>query len=189
MSFSVLVITEDPTKDGYIVRPLISRLMKECGRAQAKINVVTNPRTQGYADAKAKLFEHIIEAYSYYDLFLFIADADGKDRGREFDSMEAEAGRKGVKLFCVAARQELEAWLLSGHLKKLTFPWEQIREDVSVKENVFEPFLKHYGDPNSADGGRGLLMTEALEQFYGILQRCPELMDLKDRITALLREF
>jgi hypothetical protein len=84
MSFKVLIIPEDPTNNGYILKPLIKRMMKECGKQNAQVDVLGNPRVQGYNHAKTLMSENIFERYAHKDLLLFIPDADGKDRSREF---------------------------------------------------------------------------------------------------------
>ena len=76
----------------------------------------------------------IFGRYAHIDLLLFIPDAYGKNRSREFGILEKEAIEKGAKLLCCAACQEVEAWLLAGRLDKLDKPWSAIRADPSVKD-------------------------------------------------------
>ncbi|HLO51689.1 MAG TPA: hypothetical protein VK211_24970 [Kamptonema sp.] len=185
MSFNVLIIPEDPTNNGYILKPLIKKMMRECGKQNAQVEVLGNPRVEGYNHAK-KLMSGIIERYAHKDLLLFIPDADGKDRSQEFVIIETEATEKDVRLFCCAACQEVEAWLLAGHLDKLNKPWSEIHADVSVKENFFADFLSSYGNAKAAGGGREALMLETLQNYRGLLDRCPELKELQRRIQNLL---
>jgi hypothetical protein len=186
MTFKVLIIPEDPTNNGYILKPLIKRIMKECGKQSAQVDVLGNPRFQGYNHAKTLMSESIFERYAHKDLLLFIPDADGKDRSREFALLEKEAIVKGAKLLCCAACQEVEAWLLAGNLDKLEKRWSEIRADPSVKENFFADFLSSYGNPKAAGGGREGLMLETLENYRGLLDRSPELKDLQTRLQNLL---
>ncbi|MBO1346798.1 MAG: hypothetical protein EBE86_005075 [Hormoscilla sp. GUM202] len=186
MSFNLLVISEDPTNNGYIFIPLIKRMMKECGKPNSRVALMTDPKASGYENAKYLIREVVIERYAYKDLLLFLPDADGKDRSQEFASLEGEAMAKGVNLLCCAAVQEVEAWLLAGHLDKLDTPWSEIRADISVKENVFEDFLDREGDPKIAGRGREALMRETLLNYRGLLDRCPELKELQRRIQNLL---
>jgi len=93
VSYRVLVISEDPTHNGYILAPLIGRILQECGKPNAKI-----------------------------------------------------------------------------------------------KENVFLSFLTAYGDSRRAGGGRDLLMEATLQNYNGMLQRCPELQALQGRIKMVLAE-
>jgi hypothetical protein len=134
------------------------------------------------------LVEQILDRYCHLDLLLFLPDADGKDRSGEFKRLEEQAREKSVKLLCCADIQEVEAWLLAGHLDKLSTNWHNIRADISVKEDIFAPFLAQYGDPHRAGGGRDLLMNQTLQNYDGLLQRCSELAILQERIQKLLAE-
>jgi hypothetical protein len=176
-----MIVPEDPTYNGAILQPLICRMLAECGKGNAKVDVLANPKAAGFEHAKA-LLPQIVERYTHYDLLLFLPDADGNDRSPAFTGLEREAAVAGVTLLCCAAVQEVEVWLLAGHPQKIGQPWHEVREDVSVKENVFEPFLEQYGDPRRPGGGRDLLMKEGLRNYDGVLQRCPELATLQARI-------
>ncbi len=188
MSFKVLVVPEDPTYNGYILSPLVSRIMEECDKPNAKVTVLTNPKTSGYENAKTLLVNRILETYSHFNLILFLPDADGNDRSAEFAALQARAVEVGASLLCCAAIQEIETWLLAGHLDKLDPSWAEIRADLDVKETVFGPFLAQHGDPRRASGGRDLLMEETLRNYPGLLARCPELAELEARIRAILAE-
>ncbi len=99
--------------------------------------------------------------------------------------MELE-NRFAPKLLCCAAVEELETWLLAGHVEKLRRPWAQVRSDISVKENVFLPFLKEFGDSRRPGSGREELMGATLDNLSGLFARCPELEKLRDRIDRTL---
>lgn len=188
MSYRVLVVPEDPTYNGYILKPLVGRMLRECGKPNAEIKVLDNPRPKGYEHAKSLLLEQVLDRYRHFDLLLFLPDADGKNRDEEFERLEDHARAKGVRLLCCAALQEVETWLLAGHLDKLATNWQDIRANVSVKENIFLTFLTEHGDPRRAGGGRDLLMNETLQNYNGMLQRCPELQTLQERIKTTLAE-
>ncbi len=51
MSFRVLVIPEDPTYNGYILRPLAETMLAEAGRPNARVTVLANPKLDGYDHA------------------------------------------------------------------------------------------------------------------------------------------
>ncbi|MDX1984844.1 MAG: hypothetical protein SFV51_31515 [Bryobacteraceae bacterium] len=55
MSLRILIVPEDPTYNGAILAPLVTRMLTECGRPKAKVTVLENPRVQGYAHAKQQL--------------------------------------------------------------------------------------------------------------------------------------
>jgi hypothetical protein len=193
MSWNVLVVPEDPTNNGYLLRPLCKRLLREAGRPNANIVVLPEPRVQGYSHAKKLLEDRIPRNWWHFELILFICDADGSAESRkdEFKRLEQLAllRPRPVRLICCAAQQELETWLLSGHpekLKDLSGRWQEIRAEVSVKERFFQPFLEKYGDPATPSQGRERLMQEALANYDGMKRRCPELQELEDRIRALI---
>jgi hypothetical protein len=186
LSFDVLVVPEDPTYNGYILKPLISRMLAECGRANARVTVLSNPRARGYEDAKALLRNRLFDRYRHMNLLVFLPDADGKDRGGEFQMLEEEAGSRGVRLLCCAAKEEVEVWLLAGYRDGLGRGWQEVRSDVAVKENVFQPFLAAHGNPKAPGGGRDLLMAETLRGYRALLQLCPELAELERRIRETL---
>lgn len=190
MSFLVLVIPEDPTYNGYILKPLVSRILAECGKVNAKVEVLTNPKVSGI-DHIPTLLPNIVERYAHFDLLLLLVDADGRDRSRQFERFEAHAAMRlarPVRLICCAAVQEVEAWLLAGHTSKLGRPWSEVRADVSVKENIFAPFLRQFGDPRSPGGGRDMLMKEPLSNYRGLLERCPELAELQEKVCSSLEQ-
>ncbi|HKI00374.1 MAG TPA: hypothetical protein VKK31_00195 [Thermoanaerobaculia bacterium] len=186
MSFDVLVVPEDPANNGYILKPLISRMLAECGKANARVTVLSNPRTKGYEHAKALLRNQLFLRYRHMKLILFLPDADGKNREGEFQALEDEANRQGVRLLCCAAKEEVEVWLLAGYRDKLEQRWQDVRSDTSVKENVFQPFLAAYGNPKAPGGGRDLLMAKMLSSYGALLQLCPELAELERRIREIL---
>jgi len=193
MSWNVLVVPEDPTNNGYLLRPLCRRLLREAGRPNANIVVLPEPKVQGYFHAKKLLEDRIPRDWWHFELILFICDADGlaasrKDEFKRLEQLARERTRP-VPLICCAAEQELETWLLSGHpekLKDLGEHWQKIRAEVSVKERFFDPFLEKHGDPATPSQGRERLMQEALKNYDGMKRRCPELQELENRIRALI---
>lgn len=186
MSFRVVVIPEDPTYNGYILKPLVERILAECGKKKAKVMVLTNPKADGYEHAKILLGE-VFERYRHHDMMLFLPDADGKDRSGEFAHLEQKSRQAGVHLICCAAVQEVEVWLLAGHTDKLEPAWNEVRADVSVKENIFDPFLREHGDARRAGGGRDLLIQETLTNYGGLLDRCPELRVLQESVCQYIQ--
>jgi len=155
-------------------------MLEQCGRPNARVTVLENPRVSGFEHA-CSLMPEIVERWAHFDLLLFLPDADGQDRTPLFDHLESKARDK---LICCAAVQEVEAWLLAGHVGRLGRPWPEVRFDISVKENVFEPFLRQFGDTRLPGGGRDRLMRETLANYQGLLNRCPELAALQARVCA-----
>jgi len=185
MSFKVLVIPEDPTYNGYILKPLINRIMESVDKPNASVNVLTNPKLNGYEHAKASI-ESICERYRHIDLFLFIPDNDcNKNRQPTLNELTEKLRNKGYKITCVAAAEEVETWFLSAHKDKIEADWQIVKQDCSVKENHFYPFLQKHGD-NSPGGGREELMKEGLKRYRGMISLNPELKFLIDEIKKLI---
>lgn len=186
MSFRVAVIPEDPTSDRYVLQPLVRALLDDCGKPRASIEVVSNPKAEGYEHAKRLLREGMIERYAKRDLLLFLPDSDLRDRSADFSKLESRASALGARLLCCAALPEVEIWLLAGHVERTGRTWSELRGHAHLKEAVFEPFLAEHGDERRAGGGRDLLMAETLRNYAGLLARCDELRVLRDRIRATI---
>ncbi len=185
MSFKVMVIPEDPTYNGHILKPLIERVMTEVGKPKAKIVVLTNPALKGYEDAKRQL-ETIFEKYPHYNLFLFLPDRDGKaERDESLRALTAQYQNRNIPFIAKAAVEAVEVWLLAGYKSKLSRSWREVRADLNVKESTFRQFLKEYGD-DSPGNGRERLMREALKNFSGLKSNCPELEALSNDINQLI---
>ena len=184
MSYNVLVISEDYKNDQQILRPLVSRLLRECNKPRANVSVWANLAVRGFERVRDEL-PAIIRDSPQFHLFLFLPDCDGQHRGRAdlFANLEI---KHSPKLICCAAVEEVEAWLLAGHVDKVGRGWPEVRSDTSVKENVFEPFLRQHGDPRRPGGGRDELMQQTLANLPGLLARCPELDQLQKRICEAL---
>jgi hypothetical protein len=192
MSLNLLIVPENPTYNGAILKPLCEKLLQECGKPRANIEVLANPRTNGYEHARKLFPQTILDLYSHKHLVLFLPDSDGQDRGIDFARIETEFERAAVaiarpiRVICCAAVPEVEAWLLAGHQDKWEpgWQWGTMRGDRSIKENYFHPFLEVHGQNQSRlpDAGRRQLTVEALRNFAGIKQRCPELQELENRV-------
>lgn len=185
MSLHVLVIPEDPTYNGYILQPLVERMLEELGKPKAHVKILADPKTNGYAHAISVIRGNLFGQYKHFPLWLFLPDGD---RTSDLKWLESELMGRGVHLLCCAAQPEVEAWLLAGHRDKLSISWPDVRQHPRLKEDVFEPFLKLFGDPRSASGGREELTSATLRNYRGLLSVCPELAELEDRLRAFLSQ-
>ncbi|MBM4025870.1 MAG: hypothetical protein FJ280_10765 [Planctomycetes bacterium] len=185
MSFRVLVIPEDPTYNGYILQPLVERMLAELGKPNARVVILTNPKLNGYTHAVSAIRGDLIDRYQHFDLWLFLPDGD---RAGNLQALESELLERGIRLLCCAAQPEVEAWLLAGHRDELPLPWTQVRRHPRLKEGVFEPFLRQFGDLRSPGAGRERLTCQTLANYRGLLSVCPELADLEDRLRAFLAQ-
>jgi len=183
VSFRVLIIPEDPTYNGYILKPLVERMLAELGKPNADVTVLTNPKLNGYPHAVSAIRGDLIDRYRHFHLWLFLPDAD---RASDLGPLESSLAEQGVHLFCCAAEPEVEAWLLAGYRDKLALSWGDVRQHPHLKEDIFKPFLAQFGDSRSPGGGRERLVREALANYRGLLSVCPELADLEDRLRTFL---
>ena len=188
MSLRVLVIPEDPTFNGHILAPLVRALMADAGRPSARVQILANPRVQGYVQARQAIRDRLPGRYGWYNLWLFFPDADrvNEDAMR---GLEAELEAKGISLLCCPAQPEVEIYACAAFLRDLrdmNQTWAELREHPRLKEEVFEPLLEQHGDSDGPDQGRGFMIEQSLRNLPLLYRLCCELKTLRDRIVALL---
>jgi len=183
VSFQVLVIPEDQTYNGYILKPIVERMLAELDKPNARVTILPNPKLNGYPHAVSAIRGDLIDRYRHFHLWLFLPDGD---RASDLGFLESELAGRGVHLLCCAAVPEVEAWLLAGYRDRLSLSWGDVRQHRRLKEDIFEPFLAQFGDSRSPGGGRERLVREALANYRGLLSVCPELADLEGRLRTLL---
>jgi hypothetical protein len=185
MSFRVLVIPEDPTQNGYIPKPLVRAVVGDAGRPRARVEILSNPRIQGYDQAVRAIREDLAARYWFWDLWLFFPDAD-RASWQAMRDLERTLEGQRVRLRCCPAQPEVEIYACAGFVRELREPWDQARADPRLKEQVFLPLLQARGDPDRPGQGRDLLIAEALQSLPGLYRLCPELRELRDRIERCL---
>ena len=179
MSFNVLVIPEDFTKDEHILKPLVKRILEECGR-KAQVEVCREPNFQGVDSAlKLSALREVIEIYPMVHLFVLVVDRDGrsgrKQRTDEIEHMLSdELKPKGKAFLAEVAWQEVEVFILAG-LKLLNgWRWNEIRADANVKDTYFKEMVLSRGTDRYPHQGRKVLMAEAIAKWNRIKSRCAE---------------
>ena len=185
MSFSVLVIPEDPMLNGHILKPLAKAIMADAGRPAVKVDVLSNPRLRGYDDAVKALRSRHLERYRFKDLWLFFPDAD-KATGDAMRALEKYVAKQGIALLCCAAQPEVEIYASVAFRDHIPGSWEEARRHPRMKEEIFEPLLAKHGDPRRAGAGRDLMISASLDNLHLLFRLCPELQSLRDRIAAHL---
>ncbi len=184
MSFKVLVIPEDPTLNGYILKPLVETVLREAGKPKAKVTVLSNPKVGGFDQALHAIREILPLSYKHWDLWIFMPDAD-RASAPAMRALEEQLRDKGISLLCSPAQPEVEIYCCIGHRSELQSAWDEVRFSSRMKEDYFEPLLKKHGDTNRAGGGRDTLLALALAKTSTLFQLCPELADLRDRVRQL----
>ena len=181
----VLVIPEDQTYNGYILRPLVKAIMADLGRPSAKVATPGKPRIHGYAHATAVIRNELPVLYGFYDLWLFFPDAD-RASADAMQALETDLEARDIALLCCPAQPEVEIYPCAAFRKEIRGTWEDARTNPRMKEEIFQPLLDRHGDRRRPGGGRDLMIGESLRNLSLLYRLCPELMALHDRIAALL---
>ena len=185
MSFTVLVIPEDPVLNGHILKPLTKAVMADAGRPAARVDVLSNPRVRGYDHAVRVVRDELPERYRFKDLWLFFPDAD-KATNEAMQDLEGHVASKGIKLLCCAAQPEVEIYACAAFRDDISVKWKEARRHPRMKEEIFAPLLASHGDPRRPGAGRDLMIDRSPDNLPLLLRLCPELQSLRDRITAHL---
>lgn len=178
----VLVIPEDPSLDQYILKPLVVQLFEELG-IRARVDVLWNPRLRGVSQAlDGVVIADIVATYSMIDLFLLLVDRDGEEqRAERVRTREQE--HPGRLIACLAV-EEIEVWMLAFHRDSLPWSWPSIRTERDPKERFARPFLAERAPRLDAGAGRKWAMRGLGARWKGVLEVCPELGELRQRIAG-----
>ena len=175
MSCKVLVIPEDPTYNGYLLKPLVERLLGEAGKPKAQVLVLRDPKTGGFSEA-CELIRNgkLRDRYGYYDLWLFLPDGD---QTTVLQTLEESVKDQKATLIASYLTPEVEVTLIAGHPSADTKGWQAKKEHPRFKEEIFAPFLEQHGNPTAPGDGREKLMHEALKNYQRIKQLVPEVAE------------
>jgi hypothetical protein len=196
MSFKVLVIPEDFTKDEHILKPLVEHILSDAGKTNAHVVVCRDPNLGGIGEALKidRLRTGVLARYPMVDLFLLFVDRDGQ-AGREErtarieSALASEIAHPGACFLTELARQEVEVFILAGHDLPSDWQWQAIRADPDVKNTYFQSFVTAKGTSKLPHEGRKKLMAEAIKNWNRIMSRCPEDVGrLLNRVRVLVSE-
>ncbi|UOY02728.1 hypothetical protein [Blastococcus sp. PRF04-17] len=186
MTYNVLVIPEDATKDHYILKPIVQAMLGHAGRPHARVRVMIDPAVQGISNLTSNFLEDVIQRYPMVDAFVLCVDRDGVS-GRDTAMSNRETAAQAHLLpsqsfFATTAHQELEVWCLAGmdDLPK-GWRWQAIRADASAKENYYEPYAGRRGLLDAPGDGREILGREAATRYRAVRTRCGEVAQLEQR--------
>jgi hypothetical protein len=180
MSYNVLVIPEDFTKDEHILKPLAERILQDLGKSNANVLVCRDPNFGGVDQAlKIKRLRKVIGRYRMFDLFILLVDRDG-DKGRESAVGQIETMLQGEmagtprRFAASVAWQEVEVFILAGHDLPAGSSWQVIRQDPDVKNTYFQRLVDAKETSALPQQGRKKLMSEAIQNWTRMKSRCPE---------------
>ena len=180
MSFNVLVIPEDPTLNGYILKPLVEAVAADADKPNAHVTILANPHLNGYDTARAAISEGRLDGkYRHFNLWLFMPDAD-RAKKDSMDDLERQLDSRKIRLICCPAIPEVEIYACVAYRDEID--WQQARASRSMKEDFFEKLLAQHGAPKRPGGGRDLMIASSLKNRQKLYTSCPELKGLRDRI-------
>lgn len=188
---NVLVIPEDFRKDQYMLKPILTAMLRGLDRT-VRVEVCQDPLLGGVSEAfKWERIHAIIEQYAWkVQLFLLCVDRDGlAGRRVALDAIEQQARAilpVGAHLLAENAWQEIEVWVLAGHDLPDAWNWRAIRDEPNPKEVYYRPFASLRGVQLHPGEGRRQLAEEAARRYARIRTLCPEdIGHLERRILAL----
>jgi hypothetical protein len=180
----ILVIPEDPRLDQYILKPVVEQIFADLGKSP-RVAVLSKPRLRGVSEAlDSAILADIVETYPMNDLFLVLVDQDGEES--RSGKARARENEHPHRLFVCLAIEEIEVWMLAIHSAHLEPSWQEIRAEIHPKQRFANPFLKENAPKLDPGQGRAWAMRELGNRWRGVLERCPELKELKIRIEAWL---
>lgn len=188
----VLVIPEDFRRDQYMLKPIITAMIRATGMS-ARVEICRDPLLGGVSEAlKWERIQDIIEQYKWQvQLFRLCVDRDGiAGRRSSLDRIEQNAARvfpSNCLLLAENAWQEIEVWVLAGHDLPNEWNWQDIRSEPDAKERFYEPFARMREVIDMPGEGRGKLAEQAARRYPRIRQLCPEdIAALEERIRTRL---
>ena len=192
---NVLIIPEDFRKDQYILKPLFDSLFRRLGTPYVHVAICRKPLLGGVGDALKldRIAEIVRDNRGMTDIFILCVDRDGvAGRRQSLDNLEAaiqsQFGHSALFL-AENAWEELETWVLAGVDLPNNWRWADVRAEVHVKEQYFEPLAAQRGIANSQGGGRKALAEEASRRVRAIRRKCPEDFNaLAQRLESGIRE-
>lgn len=192
---NVLVIPEDFRKDQYMLKPIITAMLKELGKPNAKVRVCQDPLLGGVSEAlKWDRIAEIVNRYVMVNLFLLCVDRDGNaSRKAKLLNIEQKANDllsgSNRCLISENAWQEIEVWVLAGQDLPSDWSWQDIRNEVNPKETYFYPFAKQRRLLYEPGEGRKTLAEESARRYDRIRQLCPEDIEtLENRIQTYVKK-
>ena len=175
---------------------LFTRLFQNLGVPVIQVEICQNPLLGGISEAlKTENLTRILQRRpGKYDLYILCVDRDGvTGRRQRLDDIEAEilaTFGDGVRFLAENAWEELETWVLAGLDLPGNWRWADVRAEIHVKEQYFEPLATQRGLAGSTGGGRKALAEEASRRVRAIRQKCSEDFDaLALRLAPMAHSF
>jgi hypothetical protein len=182
-----MIVPEDPTLDQFILKPIIESIFRDLNRV-ARVQVLFNPRLRSVDQAlEPTQLNSIIDSYPQEDLFLLLIDRDcDQNRLNRVNARESEVTSRAKALIGCLAIEEVEIWAMALYQNQLPAPWQEMRKECHPKETHFHPLVEQLGLQTAVGRGRKQIMKGLSGQYSRLLQLCPEIAELRDRIRQKL---
>lgn len=172
----VLIIPEDFRYDQYTLKPIFERLLDNLGWSNCKVRVCQDPLLGGIGEAlKPERLQEIVNRYvGMMDIFVLCVDRDGQTgRSERLANIETEFNPV-CRFLAENAWEEIETWVLAGLDLPSQWRWADVRAEIHVKEQYFEPLAALRGLSDAPGGGRKALAEQASRNINAIRQKCPD---------------
>jgi len=177
----VLIIPEDQTHDGFIIKPILEALLSDAS-IPSRVDVLPEPQLRGASFAlNPATVAEIVADNPMVDVFVLVVDLDCDRQGHQAKAAAREAEHEGRLIACLA-KQEVEVWMLALYRERLDTSWNDVRSHCDLKEAFAEPLLERLGTDGPGEG-RKRAMRALSGRLQGLLAACDELADLKARLV------
>ena len=179
-----LLVCEDPSLDAFILRPILSRILKDAGRPTARVDTCDRRSVGKGIAGLSKNLPAILDQYRMHELIVVVIDRDANQPTNHESRMQHFCSLDG-RIVGVCAIEEVEAWMLGLYPNELGAAWKEVRAERDVKERFAVPFLREasFGGPGR---GRKQAMRALSGSWSGLLSRCPEIGELRRQVVDKL---
>ena len=127
--------------------------MEDAGRPHANVTVLSRLRLRGYDHAVKSIRGELAELYSHLNLWLFFPDSD-KATSDAAQDLEAHAEATGIRLLVCVSQPEVEIYPCAAFRDDIGDKWDDVRNHLRLKEDIFGPLLATHGDRRRPGAGR-----------------------------------
>jgi hypothetical protein len=184
----VVVITEDPTHDQHIVKPVVERIFRDRGR-NPRLYFASKPGCRGWQQVLAReAIAWFISRFRDAEFLILIVDRDC-DCNRETGIVAQrlrEARAAGRPIVACIAVEELETWALALHHERSdewTVDWSVVRAECDSKRVFFERFVRRRNWHLGVGKGRKAAMANLPDRWSQLKSRCTEIDRLAVELT------
>ena len=187
MSVKALVTPEDPTHNGYILKPLMEMVLADAGKPSAKVTILTNPKTRWLRPGRNGGAGPVGFTLRLHGPLAVLPRRGSGERQCD-GGPRSQTPRTGRQPAVLPGEPEVEVYASVAYRDEIGMDWRtEVRTHRQFKERVFTPLLAKYGDTRMPGGGRGRMTAESIRSRSRFFRLCPEIRRLRDRVADVLR--